>query len=120
MPAHAFDDFGIGCADDDSASISFSNDSSWNLTVTAGPDSGNSLKTAVKQGRNMWVGSEIEHWQGGAALSGGSPTMTMNIRSWVTGGAAVTDCVTDNITFDYDKRADFLDRLHRDVWSRGA
>jgi hypothetical protein len=99
--AEAFDDYGILCADDTTASISFTSSSNWNLSITAGPDSGKTLKTAVESGRDMWVGSEIEHWQGGAALAGGSPTMVMHWKDVLS--AAVTDCVADVINFDSDE-----------------
>lgn len=101
LPSNAFDDYGIGCGDDSSVSISFSSDADWNLTAFGGPDNGKTLRAAVEEGRNMWVGSEIEHWSGGAALGGGSPSTKMEISGWIT-SSALTDCDTDTIHFDAD------------------
>lgn len=61
----AFDDFSIGCGDDSTVSIGFSDDTRWDALITAGSDQGKTLKSAVEHGRNMWVGGEIERWQGG-------------------------------------------------------
>ena len=99
-PALGFDDFGIGCADDKSANVAFSNDPEWNFVINSGPDSGKTFRQAVQSSYNMWVGGEIEKWQGGAALTGGSPTMTMNFLDIPS--LAATDCIGDVINFDSD------------------
>jgi len=108
IPAGAFDDFGIGCADDTSASIAFGSDSRWSWVVTHGPDAGKSFEEAVRSGRDMWVGHEIERWQGGYALGGGSPTMTMQF-TWLTGGWASTDCIDDVVRFSKYQADKFRD-----------
>ncbi len=108
FPALAFDDYGILCGNENSLGIAFSSSPSWSLAISAGPDNGKTLQSAVTEGRNMWVGTEIEHWSGGAALGGGSPTFQMKLID--TSSAAITDCqATVSIAFDSDRIADFRD-----------